>query len=455
MRAARELLGGTVTLVFTDVEGSTELLSEIGAERYAPILDEHREIVNRAVAESGGREVDSRGEELFAVFARARDAVVAAVAVEQAHESAPWPEGATVRVRIGMHTGEPVVHDGGYLGVDVHRAARICAAGHGGQVLLSQTTCGLLVDTWPEGVTAQDLGEHELKGLGRPERIFQLLIPGLSTDFPPLRVTTAQPGRFAGDEGDLAKAVGAAALRSRPRHARRGLRLGRAQPRERYADLGWEARALISEAPEEARHPLAELGAELFNAARSTADADRFLADLDRKRLEHRLAEYREMAVVSTRAQEEAEILAERMRLIGAVDEKRKELDTLSEEISAALASGGPESSDSVPGAIEDLRGSLAELDTGLEQARAGIGLTGMKLHRTRHHGIFRHGSVFVVPTQDELGIEHFQEFATLPEAHEYRKTVNAQVLSEDRLGGGAPHDFGAAWQGYIRGDRT
>ena len=388
-RAAHELLGGTVTLVFTDVEGSTELLSEIGAERYAPVLDEHREIVNRAVAEAGGREVDSRGEELFAVFARARDAVVAAVAVEQAHESAPWPEGAIVRVRIGMHTGEPVVHDGGYLGVDVHRAARICAAGHGGQVLLSQTTCALLADTWPEGVTAQDLGEHELKGLGRPQRIFQLLIPGVSADFPPLRVTAAQPGRFAGDEGDLAKAVGEAAVLSPPHRARRGLRPGRAQPRERYADLGWEARALISEAPEAARHSLAELGAELFNAARSTADADRFLTDLDRKRLERRVHEYREMAVVSARARKEAENLAEGMHLIETVDRTREELDAFAGKISSVLASGR---TDSAAGLIEDLRGSLAELDTGVEQARAGIGVTGIKLHRTQYHGIFRHG---------------------------------------------------------------
>src|SRR5919197_2304576 len=164
---ASELLGGTVTLFFTDVERSTELLGDIGEERYGEILDEHQHIVARAITDSGGREVDSRGEEVFAAFARARDAVRAAVAIEREHAASAWPAHDALQVRIGLHTGEPVVHGASYLGLDVHRAARICAAAHGGQVLLSQTTCALVADAWPEDVGVKDLGEHELKGLAR------------------------------------------------------------------------------------------------------------------------------------------------------------------------------------------------------------------------------------------------------------------------------------------------
>jgi class 3 adenylate cyclase len=140
------------------------LLGRIGPEQYAEVLDLHRAILGQALADFGGREVDSRGEELFAVFARAQDAVAAAVAVERAHRKELWPPEAEIKVRIGIHTGEPAVRDGSYLGLDVHRAARICTAGHGGQVLLSQTSHALAVDTWQGELRAKDLGEHMLKG---------------------------------------------------------------------------------------------------------------------------------------------------------------------------------------------------------------------------------------------------------------------------------------------------
>jgi class 3 adenylate cyclase len=202
-----ELLRGTVTLLFTDLEASTELLRAEGAEQYSSILDEHHELLRRAVAEGGGREVDSRGEELFAVFARAIDAVGAAIAVEREHEHVDWPGGVSVRVRIGIHTGNPVVHDEAYLGLDVHRAARICAAAHGGQILISQPTADLLGDV--AGMSTKDLGPYELKGLGEPEHIFQVVAPELRTQFPKLNAASAEQGRFvAEDRGTLGRVVG-------------------------------------------------------------------------------------------------------------------------------------------------------------------------------------------------------------------------------------------------------
>jgi class 3 adenylate cyclase len=158
----RELPSGTVTFLFTDVEGSTRLLHELGAERYAEALAEHRRALREAFVLHGGVEVDTQGDAFFVAFARASDAVAAAEEGQSALDSG------RVRVRMGLHTGEPVVTEEGYVGADVHRAARIAAVGHGGQVLLSRTTRDLVQ------VVVRDLGDHRLKDLGEPVRVFQL-----------------------------------------------------------------------------------------------------------------------------------------------------------------------------------------------------------------------------------------------------------------------------------------
>ena len=176
-----DLPQGTVTLLFTDVEGSTKLVHELG-DAYAGVLADHRRIVRESIAAAGGFEVDSRGDEFFLAFPDAGSAAQAAVALQQSLASHPWPAGVQVRVRIGLHTGSPALRDGAYFGMDVHRAARICQAGHGGQVLLSAATR----DELDGGYRLRDLGEHELPGLPEAERIFQLDIPGLPTHFPPL-----------------------------------------------------------------------------------------------------------------------------------------------------------------------------------------------------------------------------------------------------------------------------
>jgi DNA-binding NarL/FixJ family response regulator/class 3 adenylate cyclase len=181
-----DLPTGTVTFLFTDVEGSTGLVGKLG-DAYGDVMSEHRRLLREAVASANGHEVDSRGEEFFAAFQRTRDAVMAALATQRGFAAHAWPADTPVRVRVGIHTGEPLLGESGYEGLDVHRVARICAAGHGGQVLVSQTTRNLLEAGQVPEAEFQDLGEHDLRGLPRPERIFQLIAPDLPAEFPALR----------------------------------------------------------------------------------------------------------------------------------------------------------------------------------------------------------------------------------------------------------------------------
>lgn len=159
---------GTVTFLFTDIEGSTTLLREL-RDRYADVLTEYRRLLRAAFQARGGREVDTQGDAFFIAFRSARDAVAAAIDAQRALANRSWPEGAAVRTRMGLHTGEAALSGGGYVGLDVHRAARICAAGHGGQVLLSEATRALIESDLPEEVGLQDPGSHRLKDLACPE----------------------------------------------------------------------------------------------------------------------------------------------------------------------------------------------------------------------------------------------------------------------------------------------
>jgi len=181
---AAPLPSGTVTLLFTDIEGSTQLLQSV-EDRYGFILEEHRRFLRKAVEAHGGREVDAAGDSFLAAFPAARDAVRAAAEAQRALREHDWPGGVEVRVRMGIHSGEPVRVGDAYVGVDVHRGARICSAAHGGQILLSQTTSDLLQEERLPGVTLRDLGEHRLKDLTSPQRLFQAVVAGLAADFPP------------------------------------------------------------------------------------------------------------------------------------------------------------------------------------------------------------------------------------------------------------------------------
>jgi class 3 adenylate cyclase len=183
------LPGGTVTFLFSDIEGSTRLLEQLG-DRYGDVHRDHRRILRSELESATGLEVDAQGDAFFFSFARARDAVRGAVAAQRALGEHEWPDGAEVKVRMGLHTGEPTVGEEGYLGLDVVRAARICSAGHGGQILLSETTRALVGNDLPEGAAMRDLGEAQLKDV-QHERIFELSLDDGPGSFPPLK--TAAP----------------------------------------------------------------------------------------------------------------------------------------------------------------------------------------------------------------------------------------------------------------------
>ena len=184
-----QLPGGTVTFVFTDIEGSTRLLQELGDGAYGKVAGDHRRIVRETFRARDGTEIDTQGDAFFFSFPRARDAVAAAVAAQRALRDHEWPDGREVLVRIGIHTGEPHVGDEGYLGLDVVRAARISAAGHGGQILISETTRALLGNQLPEGVAVHDLGQQHLKDV-QHEHIYELTIDGRSLAGKPLKTQT-------------------------------------------------------------------------------------------------------------------------------------------------------------------------------------------------------------------------------------------------------------------------
>jgi DNA-binding NarL/FixJ family response regulator/class 3 adenylate cyclase len=170
----------SLTFFFSDIEDSTGLLGRLG-DAYPDALGDSRTLIRNAVTQEGGREVDCRGDEHFCVFDRAEAGAAAAVAAQQAFAAHTWPGNERVRVRIGLHCGEAESKDDGYVGIDVHRASRICQAAHGGQVLASAEVASVA------GPLARDLGTFEFRGLGQPERIYQLIADGLPAEFPPLR----------------------------------------------------------------------------------------------------------------------------------------------------------------------------------------------------------------------------------------------------------------------------
>ena len=189
-----ELPRGTVTFLFTDIEGSTQLLKQLGGV-YGDVLAEHQRILRAAFAAHHGREVDTQGDSFFVAFQRGKDAVAAAVDAQRDLAAHAWPDGIEVKVRMGLHTGEPRVGEERYVGLGVHKAARIAAAGHGGQVLLSRTTRELVEDELPTGVTIRGLGERRLKDLDRPEQLSQLEIAGLPSEFGRLKTLDVELNR--------------------------------------------------------------------------------------------------------------------------------------------------------------------------------------------------------------------------------------------------------------------
>lgn len=212
LRPMSELPSGTITLLFTDVEGSTHLLEYVGDVGYAQILTDLRRLLRASFQTWHGHELEAPGDGFLVVFQSARDAVMAAVMSQKELGSHSWLGGAPVRVRMGLLTGEPLKASEGYIGIDVHRAARISAAGHGGQILLSQSTRDLVEDNLPADVQLRDLGAHRLKDLARPEHVFQVVTPELASDFPALKSLDSMPHNlpvqltsFVGREQEIAE----------------------------------------------------------------------------------------------------------------------------------------------------------------------------------------------------------------------------------------------------------
>jgi class 3 adenylate cyclase len=204
---------GTVTFLFTDIEGSTRLLQNLG-ERYGEVRDAHAAILRRAIRDGHGVEVSTEGDSFFAAFASPAAAVRAAVAAQRGPAGHRWPPGFPVRVRMGLHTGEGALGGDNYSGIDVNRAARVAGAASGGQVIVSDPTRVLVEHDLPGGVSLRDLGTHRLKDLNLPMRLHDLVVAGLPADFPAPRTLDARPGNlpapltsFVGREEETAEAV--------------------------------------------------------------------------------------------------------------------------------------------------------------------------------------------------------------------------------------------------------
>lgn len=208
-----QLPTGTVTFLFTDIEGSTALIQRVG-DRYPPLLAAHGEIIRRSIADGGGFALKTEGDSFFAVFESAGNAVLSGLQAQTDLVDYPWPEDATIRVRMGLHTGEGTLGGADYVGLDVHRAARVADAAHGGQLVMTEATAVLAERHLPDECHLRDLGKHRLRDLSEPESLFQLESPGLDSNFPPLRTLDAVPNNlplqvtsFVGREKILVEAL--------------------------------------------------------------------------------------------------------------------------------------------------------------------------------------------------------------------------------------------------------
>jgi class 3 adenylate cyclase len=416
------LSGATVTLLFTDIEGSTRLLQKLGEEEYGVALAEHRRLLRAAVAEYGGQEVDCRADELFAVFDGARSGVAAAAAGQRALAAQAWPKGAAVRVRMGLNAGEPILAEGIYLGLDVNRAARICSAGHGGQVLVSETARALVGD----GFEFRDLGAYTLAGLPAAERIFQLVIPGVRSEFPALRVTSPTPAR------------------------RRRLRVGRRPRQPTLGDFAWQARTLLPSVAGDARTAVGELGASLFSGDRAAERADNFLDRVDRPRLAARLADQQEMAVFSNRAGKEAAAIQAQIAAVANVAAQRQALADSALELPELFANPSAVTAAEGDAIRERVAETTSSLDDAVSYAAATLDPLCFRLNRTRYRGVYQYGGRYVVPYVDDLGADRERDFERLSEARDFRAALriaqkaqrrsnaDAIVLPPDASGGAA-----------------
>ena len=330
----------------TDIEGSTRLLQELG-EAYVGLLTEHRRLLSSLFEQNRGVVVDTQGDAFLVAFSRAQDAVTAAVQTQQALAEQDWSGSARPRVRIAIHTGEPSHVGEGYIGLALHRVARICSAGHGGQVLLSATTRDLIEDHLPPGVAFIDLGEHRLKDLDRPERIVHLLIEGVPPVFTSLKTLEDQPigaTAFTGREDELAavaedaiahvsrEEVGAPTRRKtavivRALDWRVSLHVpGHSRFANRLEGLGISIHSTARIAPSDAQAELRVLGRALVTAGRDARSADRLLRSMDKPALARRMAQAQESAYLEHQLRG-ADKLAAQIDALGRLAEARRDFE--------------------------------------------------------------------------------------------------------------------------------
>jgi class 3 adenylate cyclase len=196
LAVAHDLPSGEVTFLLTDIADSTHLVSALG-DRYGALLTDVRRILRAAIRASGGREVDVRADELFAVFVQTRPAIEAALVIQRKMRARTWPDDAPVLIRVGLHSGRPDLTDTGYVGLPVHTASRICFAAHGGQIVVSRAVREAMQGAEAFEATFRDLGMHQLHGLPGPEALFQVVVADLPTDFPPPRIGLSGPAKPA------------------------------------------------------------------------------------------------------------------------------------------------------------------------------------------------------------------------------------------------------------------
>ena len=384
-----ELPTGTVTMLFTDIEGSTVLVRQLGDE-YGAVLGDYRRLLRQAVLEAHGHEVDCRADELFAAFQRANDGVAAVLSAQRLLSVHAWPDGVRVLTRMGLHTGEPGVEGGAYLGIDVHRTARICSAAHGGQVLLSQITHDLVAGR----VETRDLGAYSLAGLDRPERLYQLIAPQLRDTFPPPRAQSTQRRRSG---------------RSRPRAKTQTL-----------AETAWQVRRMLPGTPAALQEPMAELGSAFFTGDRALRGVDEFLARVDDKRLARRQAA--EHGRMSAQASRRSESLEGQIACLDRLRDRRNALGGLATDVPGKLEE--LRTRDEIDSLRERITAITDEVDEALGEAARTLDPVSYKLKRTRHRGIYRSATKYAVPFVDEAGDDRLREFDTLVEARDFRATL-------------------------------
>ena len=385
---------GTVTLLFADVQGSTGLVRALG-DAYGGVLGDVRRLLRTAVEKHGGSEVDCRADELFACFPRASEGVAAAVAAQRSLAHGVWPGDVRVQVRIGVHTGEPALVGDTYVGIDVNRAARICSAGNGGQIVVSDATRAL---AGAAGWRLHDLGSYALAGLVDPERIFEVQADGLPSGFPPLRAEHA---------GGRRQQLSRTRFRGKPRT---------------LEEAAWQIRKMLPAVDDDVRSRWPPSRPVCSRQAGACARADGFIAGIDRSRIERRLEAERRHGLSSDLAGARADRIAEQLIVLEQLNATHGEVLALADEAEGRVAAR-PARED-VALLRDRVAASTARLDGAVDVAAAELDGRCRRLARTRTRGVYRIDNMYAVPYIDEVGAEQQREFARLDDARAFRHDV-------------------------------